>query len=97
MPVPLHGDINGGRRGRLHRLAMVRACFNQRSGDLGYNPFADINGYGIVDFYDLVIVVLNFGRTQWCRRNVPHSINSQDLGNVMNTSRRLEEAFSIAY
>ncbi len=45
-------------------LALVMASFNKRSGDPGFNASADLNGNGIVDIYDLVIVGLNFGRTR---------------------------------
>ncbi len=42
---------------------MAIASFNRRSSDPGFNAVADINGDGIVDLYDLVIVGTNFGGT----------------------------------
>ena len=57
----LGGDCDGDDNINIMDAAMVALSFALTSGRAGYEPRADINGDGVVDIYDLVMVGNNFG------------------------------------
>jgi hypothetical protein len=44
-------------------LALFMAALGTSSGDVDFNPDADLNGNGYVDYFDLYLVAEAFGRS----------------------------------
>lgn len=64
----LIGDVDGVLvGGRLtvdgNDLILLGASFGSSKGEVNYNPYADLNGDGVIDFRDMVTLGMNFGRT----------------------------------
>ena len=57
----LGGDCDGDDKINIMDAAMVAFSFAVTSSGAGFEPRADINGDGVVDIYDLVLVGNNFG------------------------------------
>jgi hypothetical protein len=57
----LGGDCDGDDKINIMDAAMVALSFAVTSSGAGFEPRADINGDGVVDIYDLVMVGNNFG------------------------------------
>jgi hypothetical protein len=57
----LGGDCDGDDKINIMDAAMVALSFALLSGRAGFEPRADINGDGVVDIFDLVMVGNNFG------------------------------------
>jgi hypothetical protein len=52
----LAGDLNGNGEVDCSDVAIVKAAFGKRIGQVGYDPVADVNSDGIVDVRDLAFV-----------------------------------------
>jgi hypothetical protein len=64
MIVP--GDVNNDKLTVDIRDAILAAsAFGASSGDLRWNPAADIDGNNLVDIFDFILIAANFGRTSW--------------------------------
>ena len=46
----------------IQDLAILEQAYGCRPGDLLWNPNADINGNGVVDLTDLVILAQHYGQ-----------------------------------
>lgn len=54
--IPLPGDLNGDGKVDCADLAIVRASFGKKIGQIGFDPRADTNNDGIVNIRDLAFV-----------------------------------------
>lgn len=52
----LAGDLNGDGKVDCADIAIVKAAFGKRIGQVGYDPVADTNNDGIIDIRDLAFV-----------------------------------------
>lgn len=57
-----YGDANGDGKVDIHDLAIVSSAIFTSTGDPGYNPAADFNSDGLVNWFDMMCVRLNYGR-----------------------------------
>jgi len=55
-PTAVLGDTNGDGVVNCADVAIVKASFGKRRGQLGYDPRADVNQNGVVDVSDLALV-----------------------------------------
>jgi hypothetical protein len=55
-PTAVLGDTNGDGVVNCTDIAIVKASFGKRRGQLGYDPRADVNQNGVVDVNDLALV-----------------------------------------
>ncbi len=62
-PPPLMGDANRDDIVDILDLTIVGSALGTESGDLGWNPMADLRSDGIVDVFDLHRVAKVFGET----------------------------------
>jgi len=61
--IKLMGDINGDCVVDLYDLTAVALAFSSHPGNPNWNPEADLLEDGMIDIFDLVTVVVNYGRT----------------------------------
>lgn len=61
--IRLVGDVNDDDIVNVIDLTIVSLSYGYFQGEPGYNPDADLNGDGVVEMRDLVIVASNLGRT----------------------------------
>lgn len=61
--LTLPGDIDGDFFVNRNDVVRLVGVFGSRSGNLDWNPNADINGDNTVDIYDAIILAGNFGKT----------------------------------
>ena len=66
------------------------AAFNSRKGDANYNPQADVNDDGVVDFSDYVSTAASFGRTAVPPAGSKLAVVPQRPGVNADTEMRLE-------
>ena len=71
--VLLGGDCDADDQINIMDASIVSFSFGLEAGEPGFDPRADINGDGIVDIYDLVLIGNSFGcsiadPTQRCAR-----------------------------
>jgi hypothetical protein len=59
--VLLGGDCDSDDNINIMDAGLVSFSFGLSQGQFGFDPHADINGDGIVDIYDLVMIGNNFG------------------------------------
>ena len=52
----LPGDVNGDGQINCADIAIVKASFDKRTGQPGFDPSADVNHDGVVNVLDLAIV-----------------------------------------
>ena len=57
------GDVTGDDVVDILDIAAVAEVFGTQTGDPTYNPTADINSDGLIDIFDLIIVVINLTTT----------------------------------
>ncbi|MEJ2640833.1 MAG: hypothetical protein P8010_14775 [Desulfosarcinaceae bacterium] len=57
VPSNFDGDVGGV------DLHLFMAAVGTSSGDAGFNPDADLNGNGYIDYFELTMVAETFGRT----------------------------------
>lgn len=62
LPPLLKGDISGDGQVNLTDLGIVMGAFGRKIGEPGFDPMADLNGDGIVDIFDLVMIGIDFGK-----------------------------------
>jgi parallel beta-helix repeat protein len=60
--VSVPGDINGDFNVTNADVAVLTNAYGSSYGDARWNPNADINGNGVVDLRDLVILALHYGQ-----------------------------------
>jgi Dockerin type I domain len=65
--VLLVGDLNGDQRVDCADLAIVKQSFGKKSGEPGFNAWADINDDGIVNVLDLQIVASHLPAGTTCQ------------------------------
>jgi hypothetical protein len=58
----LPGDLNGDNIVDIQDAITAALAFNSTPGDKNWNPAADMDGNGIVNVLDLIILAQNFGR-----------------------------------
>ncbi len=59
----LKGDVNGDCKDDIVDLSSVGAAFGKNSGDVGFNPNADLNNDKTINIQDLVLVASSFGQS----------------------------------
>jgi hypothetical protein len=57
VPSNFDGDVDGV------DLHLFMAAVGTSSGDAGFNPDADLNGNGYIDYFELTMVAETFGHT----------------------------------
>jgi hypothetical protein len=55
------GDLNDDDIVDIHDVAIWASAFGSSSGDGNWNPDADLNTDGLIDIFDGIIIILNFG------------------------------------
>ena len=61
--IKLMGDVNGDCIVDLYDLTAVALAFSSSPGDPNWNPETDLKEDGIIDIFDIVTIVFNYGRT----------------------------------
>jgi hypothetical protein len=61
--IKLMGDVNGDCIVDLYDLTAVALAFSSSTGDPNWNPEADLKEDGTIDIFDIVTIVVNYGRT----------------------------------
>jgi hypothetical protein len=61
--IKLMGDVNGDCIVDLFDLTAVALAFSSSTGDPNWNPEADLKEDGTIDIFDIVTIVVNYGRT----------------------------------
>jgi len=61
--IKLMGDVNGDCIVDLYDLTAVALAFSSSPGNPNWNPEADLREDGIIDIFDIVKLVVNYGRT----------------------------------
>jgi len=61
--IRMMGDVNGDCVVDIFDLTAIALAFSSSPGDPNWNPDADLLEDGTIDIFDLVTVVLNYGRT----------------------------------
>ena len=61
--IKLMGDVNGDCIVDLYDLTAVALAFSSSPGDPNWNPETDLNEDGTIDIFDIVTIVVNYGRT----------------------------------
>jgi hypothetical protein len=61
--IKMRGDVNGDCVVDIFDLTAIALAFSSSPGDPDWNPDADLLEDGTIDIFDLVTVVVNYGRT----------------------------------